>query len=286
MPGATDRTAERDRARAPLLIACAALFVILYLPVLGGLFDQWISDDNYQHGLLVPLISGLVLWQRRASLRESRPDGGLLPGALMIASAAVLLVGGTAASELFTTRLSIPLMIMGSLSLLFGFDLVRRGATAFLLLFMMIPLPYIVYYKVSFPLQLLSARLSAGLVRMLHVPIIRRGNILHLPQYTLEVVAACSGLRSLMTMITLSLVIAAFWRTSNTRKVLLVACSVPIAVAANAIRLVVTAVGAYAVDPAFADGPLHTVSGMIVFVSGLVMLLIAWGLLGWKRKRR
>lgn len=261
----------------------AALFLLLYLPVLLPLAKQWIYDSNYQHGIAVPLVSAFIFWRRRAVLAAAAEGSSARAGWMLIILASLLLIGGTAAAELFAARLSLPLMLIGMLLVLRGREFVGRAAFPLLFLFMMIPIPYILYYNLTFPMQLMSAKLSAASLRAIGVDVVRRGNILSLPNYTLEVVAACSGLRSLMTMITLSLILCAFTEMSFRRKLILAASSVPIAIVANTIRLVVMAVGAYAVSPAFVDGILHEISGLIVFAAGFVMLLIVRGLLKWHR---
>ncbi len=255
------------------------LLVALYFPVLRVLIEQWIDDPNYRHGILIPVISGILLYRRRQALREAKWGGGTISGLALILVAFILLLGGTAASELFTTRLSLPTLLIGLVLFLRGREFTRKAAFPLLFLFLMIPLPYIIYYKLTFPLQIMSAKLSARILDLLHVSVVRRGNILLLPDYTLEVVAACSGLRSLMTMVTLSLIFAAFIDLLPSRKIILVLCAVPAAFGANTLRLVITAFGAYTVSPAFADGILHKISGLIVFLSGFVILAIAAGIL-------
>lgn len=260
-----------------LLFIGACLFVVLYVPVLTRLVSQWLSDPNYRHGIIIPFVSAFIIWRKRDELRGLPADGAAVPGVILILAAAALLVGGTAASELFTTRISLPVFLIGVSFLLLGKAFTTTLAFPLLFLFMMVPLPYIIYYKLTFPLQLFSARLSAGILDLLQINVIRKGNIIHLPNYSLEVIAACSGLRSLMTMITLALIFAAFSDLSNTRKALIVAWALPAAIAANTIRLVVTAIGAYTVSGSFADGILHDISGLIVFFAGFLMLaLFAW----------
>ena len=274
---------EIRRGDSLLLVVIAALFIVLYAPVVGPLVKQWLNDPNYQHGLAVPVVSAFMLWRRRAALRAAGGAHAPVAGVLVIAGASILLIGGAAASELFTARLSLPMMLIGLILFFEGMKFVREAAFPLLFLFMMIPLPYIVYYKITFPMQLMSARLGATLIGAIGINVVRHGNILSLPNYTLEVVAACSGLRSLMTMATLALVLCAFSRLSVARKAVLAASSIPIAIAANTIRLAVTAVGACAVSPSFADGALHEISGLIVFFTGFLMLLLVWGLLRWKQ---
>lgn len=267
--------------KTALLCLAALLTALLYYPVLAGLFRQWLGDPNYTHGLLIPLVSAFFLFRDRETLRRTSGGGKEYLGLPLILLAAVLLVGGTAASELYTARLSLPIMLMGLILFLRGTAFAKRTAFPILFLLMMVPLPYIVYYKMTFPMQIMSAKLSAGILRILSVSIIRHGNILLLPGYTLEVVAACSGLRSLMTMVTLAMIFAAFSPLSPARRILLVLSALPVAIAANTIRLVVTALGAYTVGPEFADGPLHELSGLIVFLAGLLLLMLSAGVLKW-----
>jgi exosortase len=283
----TAARSERRTARpGAAAIAAAALCAALYLPVLAALARQWIVDPNYQHGIAVPIVSAFFVWRRRGVLRSSDGGGGAAAGWAIVAFASALLVAGTAAAELFTARVSLPLMLIGVLLIFRGAAFVRSLAFPLLFLFMMIPLPYIVYYRLTFPMQLMSAKLAAAVLQGAGVEVIRRGNILVLPNYTLEVVAACSGLRSLMTLVTLSLVLCAVSGLGNRRRAILAASSVPIAIAANTIRLALTAIGARAAGPAFADGILHEISGLIVFGSGFVMLLLVWGVLAWQRGKK
>ena len=263
--------------------ALALLTTALYTPVVIPLARQWLNDANYRHGIAIPIISGLILWTRRERLRGIDRDGGAVTGYILIAIASGLLIGGTAASEFFTARLSIPVMLLGFSYILGGREFVRRARFPLLFLFMMIPLPYIIYYKITFPMQMLSAKLSASLLDLIHTPVIRRGNILVLPNYELEVVAACSGLRSLMTMITLALVISAVSELTAARKTILVICAVPAAIIANTLRLAVTAVGAYSISAQFAEGTLHEISGLIVFFAGFILLMITFFILRWTR---
>lgn len=284
-PHVVESPARARGSRAGLPLVVALLFLLLYVPVLAPLAMQWIADPNYQHGLVVPIVSAAVLWRRRAALRDARPGGGGAAGVALLAAASVLLVGGTAASELFTARLSLPIMLIGILLVLRGREYVSRALFPLLFLLLMVPLPYIVYYKLTFPMQIMSAKLSAGLLHALGITVIRQGNTLVLPGYTLEVVAACSGLRSLMTMFTLAVVLSALARMRPARSAALLIASAPIAIAANAVRLVVTAFGALAVSPSFADGTLHELSGLIVFSAGFIMLVVALGILKWTERR-
>jgi exosortase len=265
--------------RIVLPIALGLLTAALYIPVVIPLVRQWMGDANYRHGIANPIIWGLILWTRRKRLAGIERSGGGVTGYMLVLLAAGLLIGGTAASEFFTARLSLPIMLIGFAYSLGGAEFVRRARFPLLFLFMMIPLPYIIYFKITFPMQIMSAKLSTSLLNLLHVAVVRRGNILVLPNYELEVVAACSGLRSLMTMITLALIISAFSDLTTVRKVILVLCAVPAAVIANTLRLTVTAIGAYSISVKFAEGTLHEISGLIVFFAGFLLLMITLAIL-------
>lgn len=257
------------------------LISVLYFPVISNLFKQWINDPNYQHGILIPVISAFILWKRREKLKEDAGSGNSYTGLIIIFVSALLLVAGTAAAELFSARVSFPLLILGIVLYLMGPGFSRTAAFPILFLLLAVPLPYIIYYRLTFPMQLFSAKLSTYILKVIGVSVIRKGNILHLPEYTLEVIAACSGLRSLMTMVTIAVIFTVFSGFSKTKNLILVAASIPVAIAANAIRLTVTALGAYTIGPEFADGTIHEISGLIVFVAGLLLLLLCIRILKW-----
>jgi len=275
---------HRTIRNIPVLIALIPL-IILYTPVIIPLARQWLNDPNYRHGLLVPVISAILIYRKREALKETKKDNsGIGIGLVLILLASTLLIVGTAARELFTTRTSIPVMLLGLSIFLYGKNYTSKLVYPLLLLFLMVPLPYIIYYKLTFPLQILSAKLSANLISMIGINVIRRGNILILPNYTLEVVAACSGLRSLMSMVTLSFIMIAFIDLPATRKVILVLCAIPAAILANMIRLAVTAIGATLVGPEFAEGTIHNISGLIVFSFGIAFLAISAIILKWENQ--
>ena len=272
-----------EKLKIILFFTAIIMLLILYFPVLKNLVKQWINDSNYQHGLFIPPVIILLLKKKSIQLKSIPLNGDTLTGTITIGIAVICLITGTAAAELFTSRLSLVLFVLGSTLLLAGKKFAKELFNEFVIMALAIPLPYIIYYKLTFPLQLLSAKLSTGILHLLSVSVIREGNILILPKYTLEVVAACSGLRSLMTMVTLAVIITSLMNYSTVKKVFFVMCSLPIAIAANTLRLIVTALGAYIVDARFAEGFLHEISGLIVFTAGLLMLFIVNGILKWKK---
>jgi len=198
---------------------------------------------------------------------------------------ALIYLVGTAAAENFSVRVA-AVAGVGTLTwALLGGHFLRRVWFPAVLLFFAVPLPYIIYYRVTFPMQLFSTKAACGVLQLLGVTFVRQGNVIHLPGFSLEVVEACSGVRSLLSLTTLGAAYAYLTQPGYWRPWLLFALSVPIAIGANIVRLTVTAVGAYAWDPRIAQDFLHEFSGLVVFSVALVTLFICGAILGWIAKR-
>jgi exosortase len=207
-------------------------------------------------------------------------------GFILLGTAGVLYVAGLLAAELFTMRVSFVLAVAGILFTLEGERRFRVMGFPVLFLLAMVPLPYVFYYKLTFPLQLESSRLAAGFLSGMGMPLVREGNMIHLEGYSLEVVTACSGLRSIMTLGTLSLFMLDFLRLAPWLRVVFMLLSIPIAVAANVGRLVLTAGIAAIQGPDAAESFLHELSGLVVFVFGMAAIVAAGKALEWTTRAR
>ncbi|MBN2010276.1 exosortase/archaeosortase family protein [candidate division KSB1 bacterium] len=263
----------------------AILIVVMYYPIIIDLVDQWLNDSNYSHGLLIPLIAGYFIWQKRDQLKKINVHKSNI-GLIVLLGGLVINIAGTAAAEFFTVRLSLIIVIIGILIYFYGLELFKTIWFPLLFLFFMVPLPYVIYYAITFPMQLLSTKLSAAVLQFTGFSILRQGNIIHLPNYSLEVVEACSGLRSLMTLTALGAALAYLTQKNIFTGVGLFLLSIPIAIIANVIRIIITAIGAYLISPKFADGFLHEASGLVVFMVGFISLGIAGLILRRLTERR
>lgn len=245
---------------------------VLYFPFMQSLIDNWNTNDDYSHGYFIPFLSLYFIYSIKDELRECsiRPSG---VGLAVIALGLIQLVVGKVGSELFLQRTSVVIVLFGITLFLYGWQFFRKLFFPLLYLLFMIPLPEILWNKIAFPLQLFASAITENVVYFSGIPIYREGNILHLPQTTLEVVAACSGLRSLLTMFALSGAIMFLSTLHPVKKTILFFSAAPIAITANVIRLSGTAFLASHYGAEVAHGFLHDFSGIVVFAVGLAMLI-------------
>ncbi len=255
----------------------------LYYPVFLELLRDWAGNDNYSHGYFIPLISGYMIFSARGELQKET----VAPwnwGLLLFLAGLGLLAAAKVASLNFAQAFSLLVVLWGLSLYLWGPRYAARIFVPIAYLLFMIPLPGILWNKIAFPMQLFSSAVTEQLVRLFGVSILREGNVLSLAQTTLEVVDACSGLRSLTTMCALSAALAWFCRGALWRRWLLFLAAFPIAILINVIRLTATALLASRYGEEVAQGFLHEFSGILVFVLGLVLLWGAYVLLGDERK--
>jgi exosortase len=248
-------------------------FLVLYQHVIAKLVHDWATDDNYSHGFLILPIAAYLTWERRQALQrvELRPSGWGLP---ILAGGLAVLVAGTLGAELFLSRISILGVVSGAILFLGGWRALRvlRFPVAFLLL--MIPIPAIIFNQVTFPLQLLASRFGTAVLSFASVPVLREGNLLVLSNTTLEVAEACSGIRSLVSLLTLGILLGYFTDKRPWVRTALSLATIPIAIVANGLRVAGTGVAAYYYGPQAAEGFFHTFSGWLVFVAALALLVL------------
>ena len=255
------------------LLFLAVLVGWLYYPILLRLVHQWWHDPNFSHGFFVPAFSLFVLWQNRSRLvvLPRRPSWWGLP--ILVVALGVLALGDLGA-ELFLSRFSLLLVLAGLIILFFGWSYFRAVLFPWAFLILMIPLPAIVINQVTLPLQLLASKIAAAVLRFCGVPVLREGNVLLLPRIDLEVAEACSGIRSLVSLTTLTVIYGYLMETRIGIRVALVLASLPIVVAANSLRIVGTGLLAQYWDPAKALGFYHEFEGWLIFVASLIMLYL------------
>ncbi len=255
-------------------------FVVLlgwiYHDILRRLVEQWWQDPDFSHGFLVPLFSAYLLWYGRRRL----PTISVAPswlGLVVMAAGLITLMVGVLGAELFLSRSSLLLLLGGLVILFLGWDWFRAVLFPWAFLFLMIPIPKIIFNQITLPLQFFASRLASSLLAVLGVPVLREGNIIHLPVMDLEVVEACSGIRSLVSLVTLAIIYGYFLEPRIWRRVVLALAAVPIAVLANGLRIMGTGLLAQYWSPDKAEGFFHSFAGWVIFLLSLGMLLLVHG---------
>jgi exosortase len=267
------------------MIILAGLIGWLYFSIILRLAGQWWQDPNFSHGFFVPAFALFVLWQDRARLAglAAKPS---IWGLGIIAFALCVLVVGVLGAELFLSRISLLFLIAGLTVYFRGWQSFRAILFPWVFLFLMIPIPAIVFNQITFPLQLLASKVAAGVLPWAGVPVLREGNVINLPAIALEVAEACSGIRSLLSLATLAIIYGYLMESRTPIRFILAVASVPIAVAANSFRIIGTGLLVQYWDPQKAEGFFHAFSGWLIFVVSLGMLLALHRLLLVKLGRR
>lgn len=277
------------KAYQPIAIAVALGFV--YFTVLAKLGSDWWHDENYSHGLLIPFVIAFIMWQERSRFANLSAQPAAWLGAIGVAISTLMLWAGTAGAELFVQRFSLVLMLASVIVYFFGVRLMRFVAVPLFLLLLAIPIPQIIFNKIAFPLQLFASRCAVAAMSFFSIPVLRQGNVIELMPLgatepkKLAVVEACSGIRSLMTLVTLAVIYAYFTtpklpdakRFAIARSVILVLSAVPIAILTNAVRVSGTGVLAHYYGTRVADGFFHSFSGWVVYIAAALLLFAT----GW-----
>jgi len=243
----------------------------MYHDILWRLVVQWWEDPDFSHGFFVPLFSAFVLWRERERL-SATPVKPSWFGLVVVAGALATLTVGVLGAELFLSRSSLVLLLAGLIILFLGWGWFRVVLFPWAFLFLMIPIPKIIFNQITLPLQFLASRLASSELSLLGVPVLREGNVIHLPVMDLEVVEACSGIRSLVSLTTLAIIYGYFLEPRIVRRIILAVAAVPIAVVANGMRITGTGLLAQYWSPDKAEGFFHIFAGWVIFVLSLVML--------------
>ena len=257
------------------ILLVAVPFGLLFLHAAQTLVSDWSVDPNFSHGFLIVPIALYMIWMSRERLTALTPAPSNW-GLMVIGVGMLLHLAGHTGAELFLMRFSMIVTLAGLVLFLWGWECLKTCVVPLVYLILMIPIPAIVWNKIAFPLQLLAARLSAELITMIQIPVFREGNILNLANTSLEVVDACSGLRSLTSLIALTGVFAYLAPLGIIKKWVLFLSAIPIAVTVNVIRLTITAAMAHWISPETAHGFLHDMSGLIIFAGALGLVYLVF----------
>ena len=260
------------------LLAVLGAGAWLYFGVISGLVNDWAHDDNYSHGFLIVPLAAYFAWERRGAIRAAP----VLPskfGLLVVLGSLAMLVAGILGAEFFLSRISIIGTLAGAILFLYGWQHLRILAFPLAFLLLMVPIPAIVFNQIAFPLQLFASRFGVEVMQLFDVPVLREGNVIVLANTKLEVAEACSGIRSLISLLTLGIVYGYFSDSRMWVRVVIAASTIPIAIVANGLRVAGTGVLAHYYGPDAALGFFHTFSGWLVFLAAFgILFAVVYGL--------
>jgi len=248
--------------------------------------QDWWSSETYSHGPLAAAIALYVAWRQRnatLALRASPSAKGLI----LTSASMLMFVVGKLGAEFFTTRMSLLVLVCGLTWTFWGLQRLRRLAFPLLLLASVVPLPVILYNKLAAPLQLLASGIGTQVAQAFGASVFRDGNLIQLPNTTLGVAEACSGLRSLASLTVGALLLGYVEQLRTLARMLVLLLAIPIAILFNVLRVAGTALLAEQ-HPDLAMGFYHTVTGWLVFLGGFGTLYASAKLLRLilHRKRR
>jgi exosortase len=252
--------------------AITVAIVIVFWQVFVRLVDAWIVDGNYSHGFLIIPIALYFVWERRAQLASAATRPSWM-GLVAFGGGILILLAGLWGSELFLSRFALIPVIAGIVWFVLGWNHLKILAFPIAFLVLMMPIPSIIFNQITFPLQMIASRVGEWAISVVGIPVLREGNVLILAHTTLEVAEACSGIRSLVSLITLGIVYGYFMDSRTWVRVLIVASAVPVAILANGARVAGTGMAAHWIGKDAAEGFFHEFSGWIVFLFAFLMIL-------------
>ncbi len=269
-PGVGERSGRPNSVLhhwAPIAMI-VVLLAAMYFRIAAKLVTDWYEIPDFSHGFLVPFFAAFLVWDRRKVL-GAVPLRQSWAGIPLIVFALAILFVGVYGAELFSSRLSFILLTAGLIWTFFGSRMLRELWFPLAVLLLAIPIPAILFNRITFPLQLMASEVASNVLPMLGVPVLRDGNVIQLPIMRLEVAEACSGIRSLMSLFTLSVFYGYFTERTTARRWILALASIPIAVTANVARIVGTGLCVQYWDPSKAVGFFHEFSGWVMFLVSL-----------------
>jgi EpsI family protein len=275
----------RSPVLALALLILAAALAFAHAAALVGMKAMWDGTPMYSFGYIVPFVAAFLVWTRRDALARVVPAPAWIPGLATLGVAIVLLVGGHLGGILVAEQLAFVVSLAAVVLLVWGLGTFRLVWMALAYLLLMVPFWDAFTERLHMPFQQLSANLG---VRMLHVagiPAYREGTFLYLPNITLEVARACSGVNYLVAILALGVPLAYLYLPTNARRLVLIVSAVVVAALSNSLRVALIGVLSYLDVGAPLHGPGHVLHGLFVSGIGYVVLFVGLRLLGSDDRR-
>ena len=256
----------------PAILFFLALVILLFLPVLVSLVKEWTTDDNMGYAFFVPLVAGYVFWLDRERILAT-PVKPCWPALALVAWGFCQMLVGFLGALSFVSRTAFVVTAAGVIWTVCGTAVMRAVLFPVLMLLFMFPIPLYVYQRMTIPLQSLATDIAAWGLTTLGIPVLQNGNVLDLGDHQLDVVEACSGIRSLLSLTFLSIAYGRLFEKRYWVRIVLFVSTVPIAIVCNAARITLTGV-LTTYKPEIAEGGFHTFEGWLIFMFEMGVLLM------------
>lgn len=268
-----------------LTILMAVILSLLYWDVGLGLVESWQQYEEYSHGYFLPIIAGYLFWQRKEQIEGNEILTPSWLGTVIALLALVIFFVGVASHIVYAERISFILLLTGLSVARFGFRIIPIVFVPFLLIFLSYPLPFFINAELTSGMQLISSELGVLVIRLFNVPVYLEGNIIDLGTYKLQVVEACSGLRYMYPLLSLSLILAFFFRVVMWKRVLIFVSAIPITIVMNSVRIGIIGMLVEYFGIEAAEGFLHDFEGWVIFlVCFFFLYLEMWLITARERK--
>jgi exosortase len=257
-----------------LVGAVVAIAVALCLPALANMSPLWKNSQFYGHAYAIPVVAAYLAYQKRRALRAALRDLRTpASGPLVAFGAAIFMVLSLVGDVGFGAGLGIPLVLGATAFAVGGLALLRPLVLPLVFLALMVPPPRFLTYEILFRLKLFVTQVAVALMHAAGVTVAAEGNQILLPGQTLFVADACSGLTSIVTLLPLACIVAYFLSHGVWRRVVVIASVVPLSLAANVFRVIVTVRSVESWGIEFAQGVLHETFGLGTYVIGTLAVI-------------
>ena len=255
-------------------LSCIALLSIAYIPTFRWMWARWFAGESYYgHGILIPAISFYFAWQRRDLLKKARISGEI-SGLIFIAVGLFIHIACALLRVYFISGFSFVFVLYGLILFFFGKEMTRALIFPIFFLLAMIPLPLVLIGNLTVKLKLFAAQCATFTLNRIGFPSMLDGSIIRMPNSFIMIGAPCSGLRSLIALLTLGLVFSFSMKVSYLKKGLILLVTVPIALISNILRIVMLSVVNDLYGKEVALGFFHDFAGFLVFAFGFLGLFI------------
>ncbi len=254
-----------------LALVFIGIIGVFYHNTFIWLINSWLYNPYYSHGFIVPIISGFIIWRMKEELyhtdiKQSQTGLILFITGILIQSVAVIW------TIRFLSGISLIITISGTILYLFGKEFINKIKFPILFLLLAIPVPFADI--VAPPAQTFSAVMSSDLANLIGLPVQRDGLILNTPAGSFEVALECSGLKSIISLLTVGIIYAFILEGSLLMKSIIALSSIPLAMFGNILRIVSIIIVANKYGQEAAINYFHDFSNILLFSIALIGLFL------------